>query len=130
MPISTKTPVRENLPDGFVHFMREVADAIDRSDEAAWTESDDLLQCRRGYGGLYNQAEGRYGFEYLVDNGEELRDEGGQEICWYFDLDRQQIHDIAYGKVTQLQFWRCEPDCGRRFPTSDYYCEVCDFPPE
>ena len=131
MSTKTKLPVREAIPDGFADFMRYVVDEIDRGDMSAWTESDDLLQCEKGYGGLFDEAGGRYGFEYLVDDSdEEERKKRGYDICWYFDLDRQQIRDIACGKVTQLPFWRCNPDCGRRFPASDYYCEECDFPPD
>ena len=127
MGVKLKLPCRVALPYEFARFMREVVAAIDKGDMCAWTESDDLLQCTRGYGGLYDQAEGRYGFEYLADDDEKRRSQGEREICWYFDLDRSQIRDIATGKVNEIDLWRCEPDCGRRFPRSNYPCDVCDF---
>lgn len=126
MPIRPKVPVQEMIPKEFAHFLRDVVAAIDDGDAAALMESDDLLQCDRAYGGLYDKSNGRYGFQYFVDDDEDACDESGFEICWYFDLDRQQIRDIAGGKVTQLQFWRCEQDCRRRFPMIDYYCDACD----
>lgn len=128
MPIRPKVPVLELVPEAFAGFMRDVVTAIDQGDVSAWTESDDLLQSGedwRGYGGLYDAINGRYGFEYLVDDSDENR-ERGRSVCWYFDLSRQQLRDIASSKVTQMQLWRCEPDCGRRFPKSDYPCDVCD----
>jgi hypothetical protein len=124
MCVRPKLPADEMIPGGFAHFMRDVVALIDEGDEVAWMESDDLLQCERAYGGLYDEANGRYGFAYFVDDDED------SDICWDFDLDRQQIRDIASGKVTQIQLWRCEPDCYRRFPRSDYYCAECDFSPE
>ena len=120
-----KLPVRETIPPNFAHFMREVVAALDREDPAAWTESDDLLQSDRGYGGLYDQALGRYGFEFLLHGDEESR-EAERPICWYFDLDRQQLRDVASGKMTQIELWRCEPDCGLRFARRDDYCDLCD----
>lgn len=109
--------------------MADVVKAIDDRDESARMESNDLLQCEdfRGYGGLFDAAEGRYGFEYLADDSEEER-ERDDPICWDFHLNRQGIRDIANGTISLLDMWRCEPDCGRRFPKSDYYCPVCDAP--
>src|ERR1041385_2454048 len=126
MPIRPKLSVHEIIPDGFMHFMRYVVALIDEHDEAAWMESDDLIQYEQHYGGLYDEANGRYGFEFCVQYNE---DEDEFAICWEFDLDRQQIRDIASGRVTQAQFWRCDPDCGRRFQGADGYCAVCDYPP-
>lgn len=127
MPIRPKIPVSEIVPSAFADFMRDVVAAIDQGELSAWMVSDDLLQTRdrRGVGGLYDKVEGRYGFEYLVDDSEE-NIERDRSVCWYFDLDREQIRDIASRNVTQVQMWRCEPDCGRRFPKSDYPCDVCD----
>ena len=125
MPIKPKIPIRERIPDEFVEFMREVAALIEQGDEAAWTESDDLLQCDCAYGGLNDTANGRYGFCYIIPG----REEEEREACWAYDLGRQQVRDIAAGNVTEIDMWRCEPrDCGRRFPCVDYYCVECDFP--
>lgn len=125
MPITRKQPVVETVPDAFACFMRHVAELIDHGDLAAKTESDDLLQTERAYGGLYDSENGKYGFAYFVD------DDADIGICWYFDLDREQIRDIAAGRLRQMQMWKCEGhDCGRRFPHADYYCEECDAPPE
>lgn len=109
--------------------MADVAKRIDEGDESAWMESNDLLQCEdfRGYGGLFDAVEGHYGFEYLADDSEEER-ERDDPIRWDFHLNRQQIRDIANGTITQIDMWRCDPDCGRRFPHRDYYCPACDPP--
>lgn len=122
MPTRTKLPVREMIPREFAHFMSAVVAAIDQGDMSAWAESDDLLQCERAFGGLYDKVNGRYGFAYFVDSEEEVE----FDVCWYFDLDRPQIRAIASGEITHLDLWRCDPECGRRFPRSDYPCEVCD----
>lgn len=107
--------------------MRDVVALIDAGDEAAWMQSDDLLQCERIYGGLYDETQGRYGFTYFA-NDEERDDEEEFDVCWEFDLDRQQIRDIASGKTTQTQMCRCDPDCGRRFSGGEGYCPACDSP--
>ena len=129
MPIRPKLPVTEAIPEAFAILMRDVAAAIDDGDESAWMESDDLIQPQdfRGYGGLYDSVEGRYGFEYLVDDSQENR-ERSPPIAWDFDLNRQEIRDIANGTISRIDMWRCEPDCGRRFARSDGYCPACDFP--
>lgn len=126
MPIGRKTPTREKIPQGFAVWMREVTALIEERDPLVLTESDDLIQCERGYGGLYDVAGGRYGFQYLVND----YDADGFAITWDFDLDEQQIRDVAAGKLTHVDMWRCESrDCGRRFLRIDSYCEECDFPP-
>lgn len=125
MTIRSKVPCIGIIPEPFICFMRDVAAKIEQRDIAAWMESDDLLQSREAYGGLYDEAKGRYRFECSV-NERECEDNDAPDVCWYFDLDRQQIGQIANGRVTQLPLWRCAPDCGRRFPWADYYCPSCD----
>ena len=127
MPVKPKAPVCETIPDEFACFMGEVRVLIDRGDPSALIESDDLLQCERAYGGLYDSAAGRYGFAYFVDDDRKA----DASLCWEFDLDKQEIRDIAAGEVKEIQMWRCAAhDCGRRFPRVDSYCAECDFPPE
>ena len=124
--LKQKVPIHEEIPEAFVESMREVALLIERGDSAATIESDDLLQCGRVCGGLYDEENSRYGFGYLAND----YDEDGYAILWYFDLDGQQIEDIAAGRLTSLDMWRCKAsDCGRRFCHPDAYCEQCDSPP-
>jgi hypothetical protein len=126
MPTKPKLPVIEAVPEAFAQFMRDVVVLIDAGDAAAWMESDDLLQCERIYGGLYDAELGRYGFTYFAN--EERGEDEEFDVCWELDFDRQEIRDIASGKVTRTQMWRCESDCGRRFSANDGYCPACDSP--
>lgn len=106
------------LPSSFVDFMRDVNQQIADGDKAATIiESDDLLQCDRVYGGLYDVAGQRFGFRYFHTD----------EATWDFDLDAQQIAQIANGSLTSVTLWQCSSaKCGCLYATEDSYCTHCD----
>ncbi len=118
MPRKRKHKVTVELPTEFVGFMRHVNELICDGDETATTlESDDLLQCECVYGGLYNAAEGRFGFRYFLTDG----------ATWDLDLNAQQIAKIANGTLVALDLWQCPGrTCDCLYATEDSYCMHCD----
>lgn len=97
--------------------MQEVSRCIATGDKATMLESDDLLQCDCVYGGLYDSVAGRFGFRYFHTD----------EDTWDFDLDAEQIADIAWGKIRTFELWQCDSDkCHCYYPTEDSYCPNCD----
>lgn len=113
-----KQSVTVQLPSAFVDFMHDVNQRIEDGDEAATTiESDDLLQCDCGYGGLYDIDGQRYGFCYFHTD----------DATWDFDLDAHQIAQIANGTLTAINLWKCLSDkCDCLYATEDSYCTHCD----
>jgi hypothetical protein len=69
------------IPRHFVDFLREVAALIEAGHEATTCQSDDLLQCDRAYGGLYDATNRRFAFRYFIDD----------EVKWDFDLGVDDI---------------------------------------
>lgn len=113
-----KRSVTVELPSDFTSFMRDVIQRIADGDEAATTiESDDLLQCDRVYGGLYDVAGQRFGFRYFH----------ADDATWDLDLDAQQIAQIANGTLTALNLWQCSGGkCDCLHAAKDSYCAHCD----
>lgn len=118
MPRKPKQSVSVELPSAFTDFMREVHQRIKDGDEAATTiESDDLLQCDVVYGGLYDIVGKRFGFRFFHTD----------DATWDFDLDAQQIAQIADGTLTTLNLWQCTSrKCDCLYATEDSYCTHCD----
>ena len=118
MPRKPKQSVTIELPSAFTDFMREVhRQILDGDEEATTLESDDLLQCDCVYGGLYDVEGGRFGFCYFHSD----------DAAWNFDLDAQQIAQIANGTLTTMNLWQCSGGkCGCLYATEDAYCTHCD----
>lgn len=113
-----KRSVVVDLPSAFTDFIRDVNRRIHDGDKAATTiQSDDLLQCERVYGGLYDIAGKRFGFRYFHSD----------DATWDFDLNAHQIAQIADGTLTALALWQCSNGkCDCRYATEDSYCMHCD----
>jgi hypothetical protein len=118
MPRKPKHPVTIELPSAFTDFMREVHQQITEGDKAATTiESDDLLQCDRIYGGLYDVAGRRFGFRYFHTD----------DCTWDIQLDAEQIAQIAVGPLTSVNLWQCSGGkCGCLYESQESYCMHCD----
>ena len=114
----SKQRVTIKLTSAFTEFMRDVNQRITEGDEAATSiESDDLLQCDRVYGGLYDVAARRFGFCYFHTD----------DDTWDFDLDADQIAAIANRTITHLNLWQCAGgECDCLYATEDSYCTHCD----
>jgi hypothetical protein len=117
VPRKPKRLVTLDLPRAFTEFMQHVDHLISIGDPRTTMESDDLLQCDRVYGGLYDRAGRRFGFRYFH----------GEKATWEFDLSAQEIADIASGRVTQVSLWQCSGGkCGCYYAAEDAYCPHCD----
>jgi hypothetical protein len=118
---TSKLPVVIHVPEPFRAFMREVKQLILDGDDAATIESDDLLQCERAYGGLYDAENNRFGFRYFPGD--------DTQPTWDFDLSRDDIFRIAAGEMTQMTLYRCKDDrCRCLVPRPEWYCTNCDNP--
>ena len=113
-----KIPVRCPVPTDFAEFMREVHARIVRGDKAAVSIcSDDLLQCRTVYGGLYDVTGKRYGFRYLPSD----------DSKWDILLTDIDIASIACCETTYFDLWRCDSkECPSFYASEDSYCPQCE----
>lgn len=102
-------------------FLREVDELIQRDDPCATTPSDDLLQSDDAFGGRLDDASLVFAFTYLPES----EHEEPSPPLWYFTLTADQISEIASGKLSKLDMWRCVTDCGSRGTEPDYYCSRC-----
>lgn len=117
MPRKPKTLLAVELPPAFTEFMKHVHHVISIGDDAATTESDDLLQCGRVFGGLYDRTKRRYAFRYFHND----------DATWDFELDARQISQIAAGTLTEVELWQCSSgNCDCLYSTEDSYCTHCD----
>jgi len=115
------------LPERLVEFMKYANELIVQEDEAATISSDDLIQLEeaRGYllayGGLKEDDGSQFAFCYFAAPKQTRKK-------WQFELSREQIVDIAKGRLTELTMWACSsPDCGCKFQTPDDTCFYCDY---
>jgi hypothetical protein len=108
------------IPAELSEFLAEVNRLVEARDELATTESDDLLQCDRAYGGLLQAGGARYGFTYFP--------EPGIRHKWEFDLSASEIADLALGRSTTLKLWFCRsPECRSGFQDAEESCFYCDY---
>jgi hypothetical protein len=108
------------MPADLREFLVGVDELIGAEDELATTESDDLLQCERAYGGLLDKGGFRYGFTYFPDKG--IRHK------WEFCLSAYQINAVAAGGLSTLDLWCCtSPDCKSGFEDKAETCFYCDY---
>ena len=123
MPQHPKVPVRETIPARFVDIIKHVARLIESGDESTTIESDDLLQDdEHDYCGGLTDPE-RQLFSFAFHPGPE-----DDNTEWTFELSKAQIDDIASGRLTQLDMWRCpSADCANRHADPDGYCGECDW---
>ena len=115
------------IPPRLLQFLKYANELIVEEDEAATIESDDLIQIEevRGYllayGGLKEEGGSQFAFSYFVEPKQ-------TDKKWEFELSREQIADIAAGRLTELTLWACSsPDCGCAFQTPDETCFYCDY---
>ena len=122
-----KTSETVKIPQDLSSFLSDVHQLITEGNEAATTESDDLLQCESAVGGLEDARTGIFTFTYFSD-------EHGTRNKWELALSEPEIDKIAKGKVTELKLWACRsPACGCKFSTeggSCFYCDWVDAPAE
>lgn len=111
---------RISIPDELVAFLAEVDRLITSRDEAATTESDDLLQCEGAYGGLCEEGGDRYAFTYFPEH--EIRHK------WMFELSAGDIAAIGRHVRHELQLWFCtSAECRSAFQSRDALCFYCDY---
>jgi len=110
-----------------VEFFRYTNELIVEQDEAATISSDDLIQIEevRGYllayGGLIEEGGSRFSFVYFSEPKQTSKK-------WEFELTREQIAEIADGRLTELTLWACSsPNCGCKFQSADDTCFYCDY---
>lgn len=109
-----------DVPTNLRVFLEEVAHLIEIHDEAAFIESDDLLQTECAFGGLIEDGTDEYGFTYFLRKG--LRPK------WELLLSASQIRDVADGTITKLELWACsDENCGSMFSWADELCSRCDY---
>ena len=84
-----------DVPADLREFFEEVAHLIESHDEAAFIESDDLLQCECAYGGLTEEDTDEYGFTYFPRK--------GVKTTWELLFSASQIRDVADGSITKLK---------------------------
>jgi hypothetical protein len=114
-----KIPDRVSIPSRLFQFFCRVHQDIEAGLEAATTiESDDLLQDESTYGGLIDASKSLYGFCHFA---------GKRDETWAMVLTRDQIGDIAAGKLTVLNLWKCDnAACRCRFESPDAFCMYCE----
>jgi hypothetical protein len=109
-----------DVPPDLRGFLKEVAHLIETHDEAAFIESDDLLQCEYAYGGLIEDETDEYGFSYFPRKGVRPR--------WELLFSASQIRDVADGTITKLELWACsDENCGSMFSSANERCGYCDY---
>ncbi len=109
-----------DVPADLRVFFEEVAHLIEVHDEAAFIESDDLLQCECAYGGLIEDETDEYGFTYFPRKGVKTK--------WELLLSASQIRDVADGSITKLELWACsDENCGSMFSSANERCSNCDY---
>lgn len=109
-----------DVPADLRVFLEEVAHLIEIHDEAAFIESDDLLQTECAYGGLIEDGTDEYGFTYFPRK--------GVRTSWELLLSASQIRDVADRSITKLELWACsDEDCGSMFSSADGRCGNCDY---
>lgn len=108
------------IPAELSAFLVEVSRLIEAHNELASTESDDLLQCERAYGGLLQEGGDRYGFTYFSQPG--IRHK------WIFELSASEIAEVASGRRETLNLWFCRsPECRSGFRDEEESCFYCDY---
>ena len=112
-----KQVVTVQIPNAITEFMVQVQKLILAGDKSTTIDSDDLLQCSKVYGGLYNTPQRLFGFRYFYSDDE----------TWDFQLAATQIAAIAEGDLSELVLWQCAGGrCNCFYATEDSYCKHCD----
>ena len=128
MSVKDKVLTRLEIPPEFAQMMLEVSKRIDANDEATTIESDDLLQWPDCYGGLCEADRKMFGFAYFPEPARDV-DDPGPDVEWGFYFSADEIRAIGNREVTEVDMWRCNPDCADRFWTPQSYCSNCDTGP-
>jgi hypothetical protein len=115
------------IPPRLFQFLRYANHLIVGEDDAATTQSDDLIQAEeiRGwllaYGGLIEEGGSRFSFVYFSEPKQ-------TDKKWELELTKEQIAEIAAGRLTELTLWACSaPNCGCKFQSPDGTCFDCDY---
>jgi hypothetical protein len=115
------------IPPRLFKFLRYAHQLIVREDDVATTQSDDLIQAEEflgwllAYGGLIEEGGSRFSFTYFSEPKQTRK-------SWEFELTKEQIVEIAAGRLTELTLWACSsPDCGCKFQKPDDTCFYCDY---
>jgi hypothetical protein len=115
-----KIRISKKLPERLVEFLRDVHSRIEAGDESTKIQSDDLLQCQHTYGGLTRAGSDKYYFCHFPTS--------ENEPTWGFALSAEQIGQIAYGELLELEFWGCQSDtCQELSDSPDHHCGTCDW---
>lgn len=122
------------VPKRLVELMRYAHRLIIDEDDSATISSDDLIQITddwvkdpgrpggfSGYGGLIEEGGSQFAFTYFADGTQKRRE-------WELEFSREQVADIASGKIVELGLWACaSPNCGCKFQSPDGTCFDCDY---
>jgi hypothetical protein len=115
------------IPPRLSKFLSYANRLVVREDDAATTQSDDLIQDEEflgwlvGYGGLIEEGGSRFSFVYFSEPKQ-------TDKKWEFELTKEQIAEIAAGRLTELTLWACSaPSCGYKFQSPDDTCFDCDY---
>jgi hypothetical protein len=126
---SPKPKIQEavTVPPRLVEFLRYSNNLIIEEDEAATMSSDDLIQVEESVGwllasgGLIEDGGSRFSFTYFAEPKQTRK-------LWELELTKEQIAEIAAGRLTELTLWACRaPDCGCKFHSPDGSCFYCDW---
>ncbi len=90
------------LPDDIIEFFAIVHEMIETEEDSAMTESDDLLQSERIYGGLTDRRRKIYDFTWFPESAPDER--------WEMQLFSDEIDEIGsgYRKKQRVKAYRNE----------------------
>lgn len=89
--MSNRESIVIEIPAALRAFLADVSEMIRAEDDAAKIVSDDLLQCKRGYGGL--RPDGQFAFVFFP----------AKETRWEFCLLADEIDEIGSGHRATLR---------------------------
>jgi hypothetical protein len=115
------------IPARLGEFLRYANELIVEEDEAATIPSDDLIQIEESIGwllasgGLNEEGGSQFSFTFFSEPKQTRK-------TWELKLNKEQIADIAAGRIEELTFWTCRmSDCGCKFMAPDGDCFYCDW---
>ena len=116
-----------SIPPRLSKFLKYANHLIVSKDDAATTQSDDLIQAEeiRGwllaYGGLTEEGGSQFSFTYFSEPKQ-------TDKTWELEVTKEQIAEIAAGRLNELALWACSaPNCGCKFHKPDETCFHCDY---
>ena len=108
----------EPIPQRLHEFLCYANQLIQTGADKALKESDDRIQMKCAYGGFCEEGGNVYSFRYFP----------GADIVttWDLRLQKDEIFAITKGRVTTIDFWKCDSDrCQNRFMSEEASCLYC-----